>query len=155
MICTIRISLQYHSWRHPAMSPLYWDPPANIMLKSPSKSATGANRSLGSPESESEAAFHALLTPSANRAWLREIGQNGKSLRDSTSNKPERRKMTRISSRSIQKGVNTVFKATEGQKIAMKGRWDNLKHSEDIKEARFSAKEYQEAAKSISLATSK
>ena len=49
---------------------------------------------------------------------------------------------------------NTIFKATEGRAAAMKDRWDSLNHSEDIKDSRINAKEYQEAAKSISSATS-
>jgi len=72
--------------------------------------------------------------------------------------KPERRRMTCFSSRSIQKGANTLFKATEGRTTAMKDRWDSLNHSKDIKGSRISAKEYHredEAAKSINSATSK
>ena len=68
--------------------------------------------------------------------------------------KPERCRMTHFSSRNIQKGAITLSKATKVRTTAMKDRWDSLNHSEDIKDSRISAKEYQEAAKSISSATS-
>jgi len=97
----------------------------DVMLTSSSLLAQRRKSCLGSPNSKSEAFFHArlaLITHGYGKWAKVEILLSG-----APPSKPERCRMIRFSAQSIQKLVKMILKETEGQTTAIKFWFENLR----------------------------